>query len=111
MTTDPLVVTHTIALGAPTPAAVAAVVAALAATPGVHDAHAASGGLRVKVCYDLRHLRLDDVAAAIRAAGATPAGGLLAGLWRRWASFTENNMLASVRAEVRPCCNLPPDEK
>ena len=108
MTTDPLVVTHTIALGG---ADAAAVVAALAATPGVHDAHAVGHGRQVKVSYDLRHVRLDDVEKTAAAAGAALARGVLAALWRNWAAFTEDNKLASVRAEVRHCCSQPPDGK
>jgi hypothetical protein len=110
MTTDPLVVTRIVALGgAPTDVEIATVASALAALPGMHAVQVGHGGRRVKVSYDLRRLRLDDVEKTAAAAGGVPARGLFAALWRNWAAFTEENKLACVRAEVRPCCSRPPD--
>jgi hypothetical protein len=108
MTTDSLIVTHTIALNG---AAAEALVAALTAKPGVKSVRAEANGDRFEVTYDLRHLRLDDVEQAAVAVGATPPKGVLTMIRRRWIRFTDENLFSSVSAPAAPCCNRPPGGK
>jgi hypothetical protein len=107
MTSDPLVVSHTLSLSAQD---IGPVVAALEAEPGIADVHADKGG-HLTVTYDLRHLRLDDIETIAAKAGATPAGGLFNSLRRGWIKFTDDNIASNVSAPVSPCCNRPPGEK
>ncbi|KAF0224643.1 MAG: hypothetical protein FD176_825 [Rhodospirillaceae bacterium] len=108
MTTDSLIVTHTIALNG---AAAEAVVAALTAKPGVKGVRAEANRDRFEVTYDLRHLRLDDVEQAAVAVGAIPAKGILNTIRRGWIRFTDENIFSSVSAPAAPCCNRPPGGK
>ncbi|MDO8608700.1 MAG: hypothetical protein Q7R40_19385 [Phaeospirillum sp.] len=105
MTGAPLVVSHTLRLRG---AAAESVVTALRNRPGVRALDLTDDGRSMEIVYDLRHLRIDDVEAALAMAGAGPAHGLLQWLRRGWTRFTEENILASVSAPVSPCCSRPP---
>ncbi len=105
MTTDPLIITHTVPLRG---ADATSVVAALTAAPGVRHIAADAEGRHVHITYDLRHLRGDDIEKAIDGAGARPATGPLTSLRRSWRRFTEGNILASVSRPYSSCCNKPP---
>lgn len=73
--------------------------------PGVVDAAAVNGG--VKVRYDPRRIRAADIEAALAARGHLLRDGLLTRLRRNWRDFQEANRLA--QAEMVPhCCNSLP---
>lgn len=108
MTTDALIVTHTIPLNG---AAAEAVIVALTAKPGVKSVCAEANGDRFEVTYDLRHLRLDDVEQAAVAVGAKPPKGVLNTIRRNWIRFSDENLFSSVSAPAAPCCNRPPGGK
>lgn len=100
MTTEALVVTRSFPLHGDGAAATA-----LRGLPGVEAVQPASGGRRLRISYDLRRIGFAEVERAL----GGPAGGLAASVRRGWAVFTERNILASARAEARPCCSRPPD--
>jgi len=91
MTTNPLLVTHTVPLAV---AEVAAALTRLEALPGVEAVLSDEADYGLTVTYDVGQVRLDQIEVAL--AGATrPPGGLFNALRRRWVRFTEDNLLAN----------------
>lgn len=81
-------------------------VALLAGAPGVSSVEV-TGNRRLRVSYDPRHIRFDDVERILDDGGAMPAGGIFHSLARSWARFTEANLVDQSRI-AHQCCNIPP---
>jgi len=107
MTTDPLIVTHTVRVPV---AAVESALAALMPKPGIEEVHAEPDGRRVMVTYDLDRVRFDEIERALTPAGAKPSGGPVNFLRRRWVRFTENNLLSSAHAATHTWYESPPED-
>lgn len=105
MTTDPLIVTHSLPLRGADPEKLAA---ALAVGPGIHEVRAEEDGLHIAITYDIRRASLDDVERALVEAGATEPAGLIEKIRLAWTRFTEENTRVSVTTPYRECCNKPP---
>ena len=103
MNETPVAVTRTFSLAAPAGAAARA----LADDPAVSEVRVESGGRRLRVTYDLRHLRFEDVERRLEELGAPAATGLAAGLRRNWAHFQETNLIDQANI-VHQCCSNPP---
>lgn len=105
--TEPLPRTRRLALAGPVdPAALER----LAASPGLLGLRPLAGGMRLEITYDLRRLTWPEVESLLRAAGAAPSRGLLAGWARAWAAFQDDNRRDQSRI-VHQCCNTPPRPK
>lgn len=103
MTHDPLTVTRTIRLARPDNGNAEL---ALATTLGVLGV-TATEGRRLKVTYDLRRLRLEDVLRVMTGCGTSPSSSPLTRL-RLWlAGFEEDNLLDQAKL-VHHCCSVPP---
>ncbi len=99
----PLLVTRTVALAAPA----GPVAGRLAGVAGIAEVEAQ--GRRLRVRYDLRRLRFDDVLALLAAAGGPAAGGLMHRLRLGWVRFNEANRLDQADI-VHQCCGKPPTD-
>ncbi len=82
--------------------------AAIGAMPGVLEAVTSGEGRRMTVTYDLRRVGGEDIERRLDEVGARPAPGPLETLRRRFARFTEANLLDQSRLEHH-CCSQPPD--
>jgi hypothetical protein len=103
MDAPPILIIRTVFLKTPA----GSTVAALVGTAGVSDVQ--PRGRRLRVRYDLRCLRYDDIQRLASAAGLSPANGILCRLYRYWARFNEANLLDQANL-VHHCCGTPPGE-
>lgn len=105
MTTEALVVTHTVSLRG---ADAGKVATTLAARPGVRQVYSDEAERHLHITHDLGYLRRREIEKIIDAAGGRPTTGIFAAFQRSWARFTEDNVLASVGHPYSSCCNRPP---
>ncbi|MFA6021089.1 MAG: hypothetical protein WC722_12570 [Rhodospirillales bacterium] len=105
MTTDSLVVTHSLPLRG---ADARKLTAILSAKPGIRSILTGEDGRNAAITYDLLLLSLSDIETAVDAAGAKEPLGMLKKVRLGWTKFTEQNVRDRMLAPIRDCCNRPP---
>ena len=107
MTDAPLIRTRILALARPADPAVAD---RLAASDGISAARILPDRRCLEVSYDLRRVKLPDLAARLAAEGAPPSRSIVARMARALAAFKDDNRRDQADV-VHQCCSVPPQHK